>query len=151
MTWSTTQQMRLSMEKDILDRELSNVTWFNPTSAGNTRVEWRVNTNNGQSYVLRIYLPGNFPNECPTLVVSHSPYGSPLRKKNGSLLDHTSMDDHTYDAHDGFTKICHFNPSQWSNVSTLYQVLLKGRIWLEAYEIHRRTGASLDTYLPHMS
>lgn len=152
MSWDSTQQMRLSVEKGILDRELNsnNVTWFSPTSAGNTRVEWQINTNNGKSYTLRVYIPGNFPNECPKLVVSRSPYGSPLRKWDGSLLDKCSVADHTYAAYDGFTQICHFNPARWSNASTLYQVLMKGRMWLEAYEIHRNSGEDLDTYLPHM-
>ena len=140
--------MRLGVEKDILDSELNHVTWFNPTSAGNTRVEWQVNTNNGRSYTLRIYIPGNFPNECPKLVVSRSPYGPSLKKRDGSDL--SGVSDHTYGDYDGFTQICHFNPSQWGNASTLYQVFMKGRMWLEAYEIHRSSGEDLDTYLPHI-
>ena len=28
---------------------------------------------------------------------------------------------------------------------------MKGRIWLEAYEIHLRTGEDLEKYLAHMS
>lgn len=150
MSWNSTQQMRLSVEKDILDSELNGVTWTNPILAGKTQVEWRVNTNNGMSYTLRVYIPGDFPNACPKLVVSHSPRCSPLRKKNGFLLDKASGNDHTYPPYEGFTQICHFNPDQWSNVNTLCQILLKGRVWLEAYELHLNTGAALDTYLPHM-
>ena len=40
---------------------------------------------------------------------------------------------------------------KWSNDNSLYQVLMKGRIWLEAYEIHLRTGEDLEKYLAHMS
>jgi len=148
MSWDTQQQRRLGMEKGILQDKLRNASWFNPTSKGNTRVEWRVNTNNGNSYTLCVYIPSNFPNECPILVVS-SP-SSPLRKKDGSLLNSTSGADHTWGAHDGLTQICHFDKGKWTSENTIYQVLMKGRIWLEAYEIHRRTGENLKKYLAHM-
>lgn len=148
MSWSSQQRDRLGLEKDVLDTKLGNVTWFNPTSAGNTRVEWRVNTNNGKSYTLRVYLASDFPNSCPVLVVS-SP-SSTLRKKDGSLLNSTCGRDHVYGAHDGLTKICHFITDKWTSENTIYQVLMKGRIWLEAYEIHLRTGEYLDKYLAHM-
>lgn len=143
--------MRLSVEKGILDEEMSNASWDNPASAGNARVEWKVNTNNGRSYTLRIYIPKNFPNECPVLVVSRSPYGTPLRARNGSVMDKASRENHTYGAYDGFTRICHFKDSLWSNDNTLSQVFMKGRLWLEAYEYHLQNGANLDAYLPHMA
>lgn len=148
MSWSAQQRTRLGFEKDIIDGKLNNVTWINPTSAGNTRVEWRVNTNNGNNYTLRVYVPEGFPNECPTLVVS-SP-SSVLRKFDMSLLNSASTQDHVYGVHDGLTEICHFDKSRWSSENTIYQVLMKGRIWLEAYEIHRRTGEHLEKYLAHM-
>ena len=149
MSWSTEQRTRLGFEKDIIDSKLNNVTWINPTSAGNTRVEWRVNTNNGNNYALRVYVPEEFPNECPVLVAS-SP-SSVLRKKDGSLLQNCSGEDHVYGVHDGLTEICHFNKGIWSSENTIYQVLMKGRIWLEAYEIHRQTGENLEKYLAHMN
>ncbi len=148
MSWSSQQQKRLGLEKDILDSKLKNVSWINPTSAGNTRVEWKVNTNNDNSYTLRVYLACDFPNKCPNLVVS-SP-SSHLRKRDGSRLDSMSGSDHVYGSIDGLTEICHFNKSKWTSENTIYQVLMKGRIWLEAYEIHRRTGENLEKYLAHM-
>lgn len=148
MSWSSQQRSRLGLEKDVLETKLNNVTWINPTSAGNTRVEWRDNTNNGNSYTLRVYLASDFPNSCPILVVS-SP-SSPLKEKYGTLLDSTSGSDHVYEAHDGLTQICHFIKDKWTSENTIYQVLMKGRIWLEAYEIHLRTGEDLDKYLAHM-
>lgn len=65
MSWSSQQQRRLGMEKGILEKKLKNVSWFNPTSRGNTRVEWRVNTNNRKGYTLRVYIPKDFPDQCP--------------------------------------------------------------------------------------
>lgn len=148
MSWSSQQQRRLGMEKGILEKKLKNVSWFNAISRGNTRVEWRVNTNNGKGYTLRVYIPKDFPDECPIMVVS-SP-SSPLTRKDGSLLNGSSGKQHTLAAHDGLTQICHFNSSQWMSQNTLYQILMKGRLWLEAYEIHLQTGEDLEKYLPHM-
>ena len=151
MNWNSTQQSRLSVEKDLLDSKLNGVTWLDPTVAGKTRVEWQMRTNNKQNFTLRVYLSDRFPNECPKLVVSSSPYGSPLKKmgKGGPLMNGTSLNDHTHQAYDGCTQICHFIPSKWSNVNTLYQVLMKGRIWLEAYELRRISGGNLDQYVAH--
>ena len=148
MSWSSQQQRRLGLEKGILESKLKNVSWYNPTSAGNTRVEWRVNTNSGRSFTLRIYLSTNFPNECPVMVVS-SP-SSPLMRKDGTNLSFGGRDDHVYGIHDNLTQICHFIPGKWTNDNTLYQVFMKGRIWLEAYDIHLRTGEDLSKYLAHM-
>ena len=75
---------------------------------------------------------------------------SPFKRKDGSLLNGTSGEQHTLAAHDGLTEICHFNSSQWMSQNTLYQILMKGRLWLEAYEIHLQTGEDLEKYLPHM-
>ncbi len=58
---------------------------------------------------------------------------------------------HTLGVRDGSTLICHFKPSRWVPSNILYLVALKGRIWLEAYEGHLRTGNRLDNFLPHMS
>ena len=123
MSWSSLQQTRLAAEKDTLDSKLKNVSWFNPTSAGNTRVEWRIKTNNGKNYTLRIYIPRNFPNECPILVVC-SP--STIKRKDGKPLIVANGKDHVYGTHEGFTEICHFVKEKWSNDNSLYQVLMKG-------------------------
>ena len=48
---------------------------------------------------------------------------------------------------DGYTQICHFLPRSWKGDKTLFDIIMKGRTWLEAYEIHLQTGVSLDRYL----
>ena len=58
-------------------------------------------------------------------------------------------DDHTWGSKDGRTQICHYDTSEWTDDNTLYQVAMKGLIWLEGYEAHLRTGNSLSTYLQH--
>ena len=147
MPWSATQQRRLGFEKDLLEKYFRNrVAWINPT--GDTRVEVRVTCTNDKQYTLRVYLPADYPNSCPQMVVS-SP-SSFLRMKNGSLLNGMSGANHTLGSKDGCTQICHFNSSLWRDDNTLYQIIMKGLIWLEAYEAHLRTGESLSRYLQEM-
>ena len=147
MGWTVAQQKRLGMEKDLLSHYFrGRVTWIEPT--GNTRVEVRMTASNDKNYTLRIYLPPDFPNSCPTMVVSNP--NAALRKLNGSLLTRGSDEDHTYGSRDGLTVICHFRPNRWSNENTLYQVFMKGLIWLEAYEGHLRTGKPINTFLRDM-
>ena len=39
----------------------------------------------------------------------------------------------------------------FTTVHSLYfKVAMKGRLWLEAYELHKATGKDIDHYLPHM-
>ena len=71
-----------------------------------------------------------------------------LKKRDGNELE--GYADHTLGSQDGCTKICHFRPELWKDNNTLYQVVMKGLIWLEAYEAHLRTGASLSKYLAEM-
>lgn len=150
MPWSASQQQRLGFEKDLLEKYFrGRVSWINPT--GDTRVEVKVTCTNDKQYTLRVYLPSDYPSSCPDMVVK-SPYwfGSYLKKKDGTKMSDADGEDHTYGNRDGCTQICHFNPSLWQDDNTLYQVFMKGLIWLEAYEAHLRTGKSLSTYLREM-
>ncbi len=147
MPWSVTQRQRLGFEKDLMENYFRNrVTWINPTS--DTKVEVRVTCTNDKQYTLRVYLPSDYPNSCPQMVVcSPSSY---LRMKNGSILSGSSVVNHTLGSKDGCTQICHFRTDLWRDNNTLYQVIMKGLIWLEAYEAHLRTGESLNRYLQEM-
>lgn len=119
----------LGFGKDLLEQYFrGRVSWINPT--GNTRVEVRVTCTNDKQYTLRVYLPSDYPNSCPDVVVSNP--SSCLRKRDGSLLSYTDGGDHTLDSRDGCTKICHFRSSLWRDDNTVYQVVMKGLIWLEA-------------------
>ncbi|CAH3029843.1 unnamed protein product, partial [Porites evermanni] len=144
MPWSATQQKRLGFEKNLLEKYFRNiVTWIDPT--GNTRVEVRVTCTNDKQYTLRVYLPSDYPSSCPEMIVSYP--SSCLRRRDGSLMSGMSGADHILGIRDGCTKICHFDSSLWKDDNTLYQIVMKGLIWLEAYEAHLRTGHSLNRYL----
>ena len=145
--WSSLQRRRLALDKSILEKFFAGkVNWINQTSAGNTKVEVQMTTSNNKYYTLRVYVPKDYPNACPTMVVSSH---GPLRKRNGDTFGCCGYD-HTLGTQDGSTVICHFRPSLWTAENTLYQVFMKGLLWLEAYEGHLRTGKSLSVYLKEM-
>ena len=147
MPWSATQRQRLAFEKSLLEKYFRNrVSWIDPT--GDTKVEVRVTCSNDKQYTLRVYLPQDFPNSVPPMIVK-TPWMTTLKKRDGRT-DLGGSSDHTYGTRDGCTQICHFKPELWKDNNTLYQVVMKGLIWLEAYEAHLRTGASLSRYLAEM-
>ena len=116
------------------------VQWIDPT--GDTKVEVTLKTNNDNEYTLRIYV-GNFPNAVPDMVVVRSPQPMPdwgLCGKN-----------HTLNRRGGYLTICHYHPSRWTDRSSLYEVVMKGRVWLEAYEGHIRTGQDMNYFLREMN
>ena len=148
MPWSATQRQRLAFEKSLLEKYFRNrVSWIDPT--GDTKVEVRVTCSNDKQYTLRLYLPQDFPNSVPPMIVK-TPWMTTLKKRDGRTDMGECAGDHTYGTRDGCTQICHFKPALWKDNNTLYQVVMKGLIWLEAYEAHLRTGASLSRYLAEM-
>ena len=140
MGWSQEQRRRLNVEKGILEKYFpGRVKWIDPT--GDTKVEVELKTNNGNRYRLRVYLTGDFPNSLPDMVVSDSPKPMP---------DWSGSSSHTLGKRDGFLRLCHYRSSRWTAQSSIYEVFMKGRIWLEAYEGHLRTGKNMDYFLGEM-
>ena len=70
-----------------------------------------------------------------------------LRRRDRSLLGFASRQDHVLSSMDGYTRISHFPTNNWAGNKTLLQVIEKGLVWLEAYEIHLRKGGSIDRFL----
>lgn len=141
MPWSPVQFHRIIVEKRVLDNYFAGkVKWLNPRR--DTTVELTMTTNNDKHYTLRVYLPDDFPNSVPDMVVSNSPAPMPDWEGNGET--------HTLKRRDGYLRICHYRSSHWTDENTLYQVFMKGRLWLEAYEGYLRTGSPMDDFLKHM-
>ena len=140
MPWSQAQRERLAAEKSVLDRYFPGcVKWIDPT--GDTKVEVALKTNNDNRYTLRIYI-GNFPNSIPEMVVVSSPKPMP-DWENSSVT-------HTLSKRDGYLQICHWHSSHWTDRISLHEVVVKGRLWLEAYEGHIRTGQPMNFFLREM-
>lgn len=148
MTWTDSQQQRLLQERAILAHYFPTLAWYHPGIRGSTCVQGIIATNAGGRYAIRIMLSASYPAECPQMLVVGPQV---LYDFSGNPMTTASSTMHTWEAVDGCTKICHYNPRYWVPTNTIYLVALKGRIWLEAYEAHRRTGRPLDDFLPHMA
>ena len=145
ISWSHSQRKRLVVEKELLEEYFPGRTsWFDHTDASNTKVEIALNTNDQTEYILRIYLTEDFPSSCPMMSVV-SPR---LRLRNGNRFPEASTAFHTLlQVVDGYPTICHFHPESWTQENTLYQVFMKGRLWLEAYCLYHKTGEVMDKFL----
>ncbi|MBH0776587.1 hypothetical protein [Nocardia bovistercoris] len=144
MNWSAAQQIRLDTERTILARYFPQLEWHDPTDPDRTHVQGEIAANSGASYALRLDIPATYPATCPAMVV---PRPAPLRDHDGRPLTEPDRTMHTLAALDDATRISHCHPARWVPSNTLYLVALKGRIWLEAYETHLRTGEPIETYL----
>jgi hypothetical protein len=141
MSWSQAQRDRLAAEKSVLDHSFPGcVKWIDPI--GDTKVEVALKTNNDNEYTLKIYIGRDFPNSIPEMVVVSSP--KPMPDWECSSTTHTLW------KRDGYLQICHYHSSQWTDRSSLYEVVMKGRVWLEAYEGHLRTGNPMNYFLREM-
>jgi len=143
--WSDAQRKRLAEERAILQRFFPNFRWIDPW--GETKLEGPMQTNNGHTYTVRVYIPADYPNSIPTVVILSPTMldfkGRDLRAQGMSTLMHTLENT------DGYLTICHYRSEKWQPQLTLYKVLIKVRLWLEAYEGHKATGRMMDDYLKH--
>ena len=139
MSWSKAQCLRILEERDMLSAYFpGKVTWRDRA----TKVEIRMTTNSDNEYCLRVYLPDDFPNSVPDMVIIESPQPMP-DWQSGSQT-------HTRKRRDGFLRICHYRRARWDCDNYLYHVFLKGRLWLEAYEAYLRTSEPVDQFLRQM-
>jgi hypothetical protein len=144
MSWSRVQQIRLQIESQTLHQYFPNFKWINPTDPDNTKVEGYLKANTQMFYKIRVYVPPDFPNSMPDLVIMDN-----LKGYKGRDLKVLSARMHTLTPRDGHINICHTKPINWVPSKTLYFVVIKGRTWIEAYESHLQTGMPIDYLLEH--
>ena len=140
---------RLAKEREILQQYLPAAKIQFPNDAARACVLAVLNTQRHNRYVLWIPL-GAFPNEPPKMyVVEPAPLRDHRGKKLSKLGISSSMHLLTPDAH-GHPQICHYRDDAWTPNVTLFKVVLKGLLWLEAYDLHKAKGKAIDQYLPEM-
>ena len=79
-------------------------------------------------------------------------FGRPLLDADGVTLFSRGVSEqmHILGGNDSMgVKVCHHGEHRWTTAITLHHVLLKIRIWLEAYEGHLESGHPLDHWLKH--
>jgi hypothetical protein len=145
MAWSAEQQSRLNKEWEVIQRYFPH---FQFAYAGiQLCLEGQLTTNRKAVYHVRLYVPNDFPNSVPEVVVT---WPNPLTDFQGLSLARYqySAQMHLLSPKDGFPRICTYKSTHWNPNRTFYNVLIKVRLWLEALDAHKSTGQSLDTYLP---
>jgi hypothetical protein len=141
------KKTRLEVEEQFL-RELFPAFTIQDPYGPRRGVIGQMHTNSGKRYALWLAL-GDFPNEAPQMyivaperLVAHN--GQLLATQGGSAMHLLQPDAH------GHPQICHYNGQFWHPKVTLSKILMKGRLWLEAYEQHLHDGRAIEAFLPHM-
>lgn len=135
---------RLQFETTILERYFPRKFKFENLNLSNEILDVGIKTQSGKIYRLNIKLKTDYPNSLPEVYVI---FPLPLRKFDGSRIQGASHEMHTLSNDGDKIQICHFKPENWNPNQSLYKIILKVRIWLEAYEGHLRTGNPIDDYL----
>lgn len=152
MSWSEHQRLRLALERQLLKQHMPGFDLLDPSGA--TYASGKFTSNSGRIYSVRVNLPERYPDACPKVYITdpmplwgYRGFFGALRQKTIASYG-VSHDMHTLGVHDrGWVQVCHFRSERWSASSTLVQVLVKVRLWLEAYEAHCRTGRPIDDFL----
>lgn len=141
---------RLDVEKATLSKMPGIRFQFQSWNDERCGVVCEVRTNAGNCYTLWIRVGRAFPNKPPKMyVLDPKPLRDYRGKELSSIGESGSMHLRQADRH-GHPQICHYHDSSWTPNVTLYKVVGKGRLWLEAYDLHRKTGKGIDHYLRHM-
>lgn len=109
-------------------------------------IDITMTTTAGNRYEVRLIIPAAYPDTMPTMLVVNP---KPLVDYYRHPLLGTSASMHVLSAIDGFTRLCHYTSELWDASLSLHMVVMKGGIWLEAYEGHRRNGKPIDFWLSH--
>jgi len=137
---------RLRMEEQILEMQFPNRYVFVGIGTESPYVDVGLRSNAGNAYRIRIMLPLDYPNSLPKVLLT---YPQPLYTSDAqNLLDvGVSHAMHTLSPESGFIQLCHYKQDNWHPNVTIYKVALKARIWIEAYEGHKRTGQPIDHFV----
>jgi hypothetical protein len=144
--WTENQRVRLVYEEGLLAEEFPHFSFQDRAQAGLTTVRGVHTSSANSNYSVCVWLKSGFPYEMPGLYIT-SP--SPLYGYGGKTIQshQTSHAMHVWAPDwNNYVKICHCKSEYWSASNTIVSVLMKGFLWLEAFEAHLRTGRSIDAY-----
>ena len=141
MAWTTYQQKRLAIEKQLIDVYFPDFELSSPTIS--TSWEGLMLTNGNNFYKIRIEIPTRYPDVHPLAYIVEP---SPLLTYNGNkLIDHgTSHAMHTFEPKGEWVQMCLYNSVAWTPECTVVKCLKKARLWIEAYDKHLLTGTKMS-------
>ena len=141
--WSRVQQYRLAFERQILAQELPHFCFH--SMRGDTYISgWQSTSSDYRNYQLKLVLGCGYPDVMPKLYVV-----SPITLrtyKNRATINSMGLSHRFHVLGTGLggcVEICHTKPTLWDPTMTCVAVLMKGIVWLEAYDAHRRTGEDI--------
>lgn len=151
--WTEDQRIRLAYEESLLRKEMPHF-WFRDHAKGGLTTVWGEYTTTiaNRTYMMCIWIKEGFPYKMPGLYVT-SPcplvgYGGKTINSwipSGSNLGSSAM--HIWPPDwNNYVKICHNKDEYWDASDSLLGILMKGFLWLEAFEIHCRTGQTINDY-----
>ena len=149
--WTTDQRERLVLENAVLQRDgfsQFRVYWSRETDT--YEVSGTTSSSSGTRYHLYVPIPTRFPYERPPMYITR-PY--PLLTADGGPLSSLGISHqmHTLTpSQSGWVQVCHWRDARWHSGILLHKVFLKGLLWIEAYEQHRRTHRPLTDFVRTM-
>ena len=144
--WTSIQQRRLGYESYLLKEELPHFSFYNPTVAGETTVQGNHTTAANRSYTLCIKIRAGFPEQMPLAYIT---WPSPLYGYGGKTIQSygTSHNMHVFAPDwNNYAKLCLVKEEFWTASNTIVGLVMKGLLWLEAFEVHCRTGQNIDAF-----
>ena len=110
-------------------------------------LEGNITSNQRNTYRIAMLLDG-YPQEMPLAYVVEPSLrqadGTGLARMGGSQPMHTLPPD-VY----GHVQMCLVNDRTWRTTTTLVSLVMRARVWVEAYEAYLDTGTPLDRFLGH--
>lgn len=103
-----------------------------------------IKSQTGNIYQLKIELSELYPVEMPEAFIVF-PKG--LMTHNGKRIPAFSHEMHTLEVTNSKVQVCHFLPGMWHPNKSLYNVILKIKLWLVGYENHLATSQPISQYL----
>ena len=145
------QYQRLVLENRILHQEgFTQFSIYRDDTTGKYYVAGYTNSNSGRSYRLYISIPAGYPQQRPAMYITDP---CPLRMRDGSLITALGVSHNMHTlapSENGMVQICHWREDRWHSNILLHKVILKGLIWIEAYEQHLATGQPLADFVRTM-
>jgi hypothetical protein len=137
------RQSRIRLEQAIVSHELPQ---FRLYDLGNDVYfeGWQATSSKFNRYRLKVVLPLWYPDDMPCLYISYPQvfyrqgYRGTINSEGTSHAFCTSANGPR-----GCIQICHSSQSDWDASKTCVGVLMKGILWLEAYETYLSTGRNI--------
>jgi hypothetical protein len=149
--WTMAQRERLVLEDRILQHVgLTQFRVYHDRLPDRYDVLGTTHSSAGNPYELWIPIPRGYPDVRPPLYVIQP---NPLRAASGWTVNALGVSHqmHTLTPGPGNeVQICHWRDNRWHAAITLDKVLLKGLVWLEAYEQHLATGQPVNSFVTTM-